>query len=38
MGGDGGEGVAVDYGIELKRSGGLEGIGGVDLEGVVVGG
>lgn len=38
MGGDGGEGVVIDYGIELEGRGGLESVGGVDLEGVVVGG
>ena len=38
VGGNGGEGMGVDYGVEGKRGGGLEGGGGVDLEGVIVGG
>lgn len=38
VGGDRGEGVGVDYGIESERGGGLEGGGGVYLKGVVVGG
>jgi len=38
VGGDGGEGVGVDDGVEVEGGGGDEGAGGVDLEGVVVGG